>query len=123
VTYLPILLLIPLWFLLVRPQQRRLRAQQEMVRSLQVGDDVITSAGIYGTIVDLDDETASLEVADGVEIRIARMAVGRRLSTDEEGQAPLDPPVDEVDLHPGATNGSTRLNDPDADRAPTRDDR
>lgn len=113
--YLPILLLIPLWFLLVRPQQKRLRAQREMVGSLELGDEVITSAGIYGRIVALDDEIASLEVADGVQIRIARMAVGRRLSTDDAG--------DEVDPRTEEMNGSTRLGDPDVDPAPTRDDR
>ena len=69
---LPLLLLIPLWLLLVRPQQRRVRAQRAMVLSLQQGDDVLTSAGIYGTIIDLDDEVVTLEVAEGVRLRIAR---------------------------------------------------
>ena len=77
---LPLLLLIPLWLLLVRPQQRRIRAQQAMVRALEVGDEVLTSSGIYGTIVDLDDEVVMLEVAEGVRLRIARMAIGRQLS-------------------------------------------
>jgi preprotein translocase subunit YajC len=82
-----------------------------MVLSLQQGDEVITSAGIYGTIIDLDDEVVSLEVAEGVRLRIARMAIGRRLTPhpedfgteappppaaieDEAGQA-LPPPADE----------------------------
>ncbi len=86
---LPLLLLIPLWFLLVRPQQRRVRAQQAMVRSLQAGDDVLTSAGIYGSIVDLDDEVVTLQVADGVRLRVARMAIGRRL-TAHPGENAID---------------------------------
>lgn len=89
---LPLLLLIPLWLLLVRPQQRRIRAQQAMVRALQVGDEVIMSAGIYGTIVTLDDEVATLTVADGVQLRVARMAIARRLAA---AAADLDSP-DEI---------------------------
>ncbi len=79
-----LILLVPLfllWFLIVRPQQRRIRDQRAMVLALEVGDDVITSAGIYGTIVDLDGDVAVLEVADGVRLRIARLAIGNRLST------------------------------------------
>lgn len=77
---IPLLLIIPLWFLFVRPQQRRLRAQQEMVSSLEVGDDVITSAGMYGTVVALDEAVATVEVAPGVPVRMARQAIGRRLT-------------------------------------------
>ena len=77
---LPLLIVVPLWFILIRPQRRRIQNQQAMVRSLEVGDDVLTSAGIYGSIVALDDEIATLEVAEGVRLRIARKAVGRRLN-------------------------------------------
>lgn len=82
-----------------------------MVRSLQAGDDVLTSAGIYGSIVDLDDEVVTLQVAEGVRLRVARMAIGRRLTahageidSDDEISRPddgdpdrtlLPPPMDE----------------------------
>lgn len=91
---LPLLLLIPLWFLLVRPQQQRVRAQQALVRSLDVGDDILTSSGIYGTIVGLDDEVATLEVAEGVRLRIARAAIGRKFTTaDEPAGGAVPPPL------------------------------
>jgi preprotein translocase subunit YajC len=61
-----------------------------MVRSLEVGDDILTSAGIYGTIVALDDEIATLEVADGVNLRIARMAIGRRLNPHVDDRPSTD---------------------------------
>lgn len=86
--FLPVLLLIPLWFLLVRPQQKRLRAQQEVVRSLRVGDEIISGAGIYGTIVELDAEVILLEVAEGVRLRVARLAVGRRLTPHADESSP-----------------------------------
>lgn len=85
---LPLLLLIPLWFLLVRPQQRRIRAQQAMVGALQVGDEVIMSAGIYGSIVALEGDVVTLEVADDIQLRVARMAIARRLearTTETQG--------------------------------------
>jgi preprotein translocase subunit YajC len=80
----PFILIVPLllvmYFLMIRPQQQRVRAQQQAIRSVQVGDEVVTAAGLIGTIVALDDEVVNLEIADGVEVRVARMAIGRRLS-------------------------------------------
>jgi preprotein translocase subunit YajC len=87
-SFLPVLLLIPLWFLLVRPQQKRVRAQQAMVLSLETGDEVITTGGIYGTIVELEGDVALLDVAPGVQLRVARQAVGRRLTPHADDLAP-----------------------------------
>ena len=72
-----------MWFVLIRPQQQRVRRQQELVRSLEVGDEVVTAGGIFGRIVGLDDEVARIEVAPGVEMRILRLAVNARVG--EEG--------------------------------------
>ena len=77
------LLLLAMYFLVIRPQQQRIRAQQALVAALEEGDEVVSSAGIYGRITSLTDEIAILEVADGVELRIARGAIARRLSQDE----------------------------------------
>jgi preprotein translocase subunit YajC len=66
-----------LWVLFILPQQRRVRAHQALVASIQPGDQVILSAGIYGRIVDLGPEEMTLEVAPGVELRVARQAVLR----------------------------------------------
>jgi preprotein translocase subunit YajC len=89
-----------MWVLLILPQQRRVRQQQAVVASLRVGDEVITAAGIYGTIVSDDDETLGIEVAPGVTLRVLRGAVSQRvgpLDDDEaegEGQPHLGPPSD-----------------------------
>ena len=72
-------LIVVFWFMIIRPQQQRLRAQQALVRALKVGDEVVTTAGIYATITALDDDVATLEVAPGVQIRSARAAIGRRV--------------------------------------------
>ena len=79
-----------MWLLFILPQQRRVRAHEAVVARLQVGDEVMTTAGLYGTIADLDDEVVSLEVAPGTVIRVARGAVGRRLV---EEQAPTTEPA------------------------------
>ena len=94
---LGILLLIPfaMYFFLIRPQRRRMREQQELQRSIQVGDEVITTSGIYGTITGEDGENRFwLEIDDDVQIRIARAAVQGRASADDpddDGDAELEP--------------------------------
>jgi preprotein translocase subunit YajC len=72
------------YFLLIRPQQRRARAQRQLMSSIAVGDDVVTIGGVYGTVKELDDDEAVLEVATGVEIRFLRSAIARKLSYDED---------------------------------------
>jgi len=76
---LPIMLVL-MYLLVIRPQKQRLRAHQALISSLQVGDEVVSSAGLYGRIVDLGDEIVILDVADGVHIRLARAAIGRRVA-------------------------------------------
>lgn len=71
-----------MWFVLIRPQQQRVRRQQALVRSLEVGDEVVTAGGIFGRIVGLDDEVARIEVARGVEMRILRLAVNARVGEE-----------------------------------------
>ncbi|MGI9120614.1 MAG: preprotein translocase subunit YajC [Acidimicrobiales bacterium] len=75
-----VLLLALMWFLLIRPQQARLRKQRELVASVQVGDEVLTAGGVIGTVRVLQDEELRLEVAPGVEMRLVRAAITRRLS-------------------------------------------
>jgi preprotein translocase subunit YajC len=75
------------YFLLIRPQQRRVRQQRELVSSLEVGDEVITIGGMFGTIKRMDDEEITLEVSPGTEIRMVKSAVARKFvpeTMDEE---------------------------------------
>lgn len=83
----PIFLLVlfaAMYFVTIRPQQRRLRAQRELVRSLQVGDEVITAGGLIGRITTLGDREVGLDVG-GAVVRVARAAVNERLSGDAAG--------------------------------------
>jgi preprotein translocase subunit YajC len=82
---LGILLLIPfaMYFFLIRPQRRRMREQQDLQRSIQVGDEIITTSGIFGTITGEDGPNRFwLEIDDDVQIRIARAAIQGRASDD-----------------------------------------
>ena len=64
-----------MWLLLIRPQQRKQRQQQSLLSSLEVGQEVMTAGGLYGTISDVDIEEVVLEVAPGVNVRMDKRAV------------------------------------------------
>lgn len=91
------------WFLIIRPQQQRMREQRQVIESVQVGDRVITAGGFHGRLVRVDEETVEIELADGVVLTLARPAIARRLDVDPghagpgEGSASVTPP-DEEDL-------------------------
>jgi preprotein translocase subunit YajC len=71
------LMFAALYFFMIRPQQRRAKAQREMQKKVDVGDEILTNSGIYGIITAMDDDDLWLEVAEGTEIRFARGAVLR----------------------------------------------
>ncbi len=77
-----VVLLVLMWFLLIRPQQARLRKQRELVASIEVGQLVLTAGGLIGTVRVLTDDELQLEVSPGVEVRMVRAAVTRRLDAD-----------------------------------------
>jgi len=74
--------ILGIWLLFIRPAQRRSQETAQLVAHLQVGQDVITTSGVYGTITGLDDESVLLAVAPGVEVRFDRRAIGRVRQTD-----------------------------------------
>jgi len=82
---------VVLWLVFILPQQRRVRAHNELVAGLRVGDEVVLTAGIYGRIVELRSEDLSLEVAPGLRLRVARQAVLRRVERLETQDAPATP--------------------------------
>ena len=77
----PIVILGLLWAVLILPQQRRVKEHRAFVDAVQVGDAVVTTSGIHGTVTALDGDEARLLVAPGVEITIARLAIGRAKPT------------------------------------------
>ena len=68
------------YLLAIRPQKARLRVLQETQSSLQPGVDVMTTAGLYGTVTAVTDEDVTLRIAPGVDVRFARAAIAKRTS-------------------------------------------
>lgn len=77
VQFLPFVAIIAImYFLMVRPQQKRVKQHQEMVKSLRRGDNVVTSGGIVGKVTKLvDDDQIEIEIAQGVRVRQMRSMV------------------------------------------------
>lgn len=71
-----ILMFIIFYFLMIRPQQKKQRQHQEMLKNLRKGDKVITSGGLYGVVVKVTDKDIVLEVADKVNLRFTLGAIG-----------------------------------------------
>jgi preprotein translocase subunit YajC len=82
--FLP-LILVAMYFLMIRPQRKRMRAQQDLQKSVEVGQDVVTTSGVFGTITGEDGPNRFwLEIDDDVQIRIARAAIQNVVDLDDE---------------------------------------
>ncbi|MGI9030812.1 MAG: preprotein translocase subunit YajC [Ilumatobacteraceae bacterium] len=101
---LGILLLIPLamYFLMIRPQRRRMREQSAMQSQLDVGDEVITTSGVYGFITGFDDDRIWLEIDDDVQVRISRAAIQGKVDTSSFAAEPKPP----ASIKPAATTST-----------------
>lgn len=74
--FLPLILMFVIfWFLLIRPQQKRAKAHKQMLSELKRGDWVVTSSGIIGRILNIDNEQVLLQSEDS-KFRISRAAIG-----------------------------------------------
>ena len=87
-------LFVLFWLLLIRPQRRRQRVQEEMLARLRVGDEIVTAGGLYGEITAIEDDEVYVEIAEGVEVRVARRAVAG-VMPDEDDEPENDEPVAE----------------------------
>jgi preprotein translocase subunit YajC len=85
-----------LWLLIVLPQRRRQRAHEQMVGGLKPGDYVLTSGGLYGTILEVGEDDLGVEVAPDVEVRVAKRAVSVLVPPDQIEEVEIeDEPVAE----------------------------
>lgn len=67
------------YFLMIRPQRNRMRRHQDLVGALDVGDEVTTIGGIYGTIEHMDSDSAVLQIEGGGRIRVAKQALAGKV--------------------------------------------
>ena len=86
---------VALYFMMIRPQKKRAQAQQQLSKSIGDGDEVMTTSGMYGFVTAIEDDIVWLEIAEGVDIRITRAAIAKKVTTaaaasTEEPAAPED---------------------------------
>lgn len=65
------------YFLLIRPQQKRAKEQEQMLKALKKGDRVLTSGGLYGTITNLKGQELELKIAENVKVSVSRSSVAQ----------------------------------------------
>lgn len=84
VTLIPfVLIFVIMYFMVVRPQQKKTKDHQEMLNKLKRNDEVMTSGGIYGKVVDLKETVVTLEVAPNVRIRVHRPQIASVLTAEK----------------------------------------
>ena len=76
---LPALLLVVFYFLLIRPQSKRAKEQREMLSKVAVGDEIATTGGILGKVTEVSEQFLSVEIADGVIIKLQKFQVAQVL--------------------------------------------
>jgi preprotein translocase subunit YajC len=76
-----------MYLLLIRPQRQQQRRHTEMIEKLKPGDEVITAGGIYGDVTEVQPDRVSLEIAEDVEIEVAKRAIASVVPPEEEAAA------------------------------------
>jgi preprotein translocase subunit YajC len=97
ITLLVFALPLGLLFVFMRNQQKRLRSQQALQQSAEVGDEVLTTSGMFGTIVDEDEDegTVTVEIAAGTRVKMLRAGIARRITEDDQDDFEDDDVEDE----------------------------
>ncbi|NUU59884.1 preprotein translocase subunit YajC [Paenibacillus agri] len=81
-----VLMFVVFYFLLIRPQQKKTKARNTMLKALKKGDKVVTIGGLHGTIVEISDDIAVLKVNDVTKLTFDRGSVSHAVATDTESK-------------------------------------
>lgn len=82
---------VAMYFLLIRPQKRRQREQAALQSAIEIGDEIMTTSGLYGFVTGFDGDIAWVEIDNNVQIRVARQAIQRKVDTSKgESAVPTD---------------------------------
>ncbi len=76
---LPIVLLVVFYFLLIRPQNKRAKEQREMIGRIAAGDEVATTGGILGKVIEVGEQFLTVEIASGVNVKLQKFQVSQVL--------------------------------------------
>ncbi len=74
------------WFFLIRPQRNQQKERQQMLKSLEVGDKIVTVGGIKGKIIKIKDDQIRLRISSNVDIDVVRSAIGQLDDSEEENK-------------------------------------
>ena len=87
-SFLPfVLMFLVLYLLILRPQMRKQKNQQRMIDELEKNDEIVTSGGIHGTILNIKDDILVVKIADNVKIEVSRAAVSQvKNKEDDKGK-------------------------------------
>lgn len=103
-----LLILVVMYVLMIRPQRQRQREQQLMIEGASVGDDILTTGGIYGTITKAEGDDIVVEIAEGLSVHMTRRGIAAVLPPEEdderaelEAAGPEEEIQDEVELPSG----------------------
>ena len=88
-------MLVLMYFLLIRPQRANQRKAQDMLASLKPGDEIITIGGIYGDVVEVEDDKVVLEIAEDVHIEVTRRAIANIVPPAVEEEPTEEEPEEE----------------------------
>ena len=84
-SFIPLILIFAImWFLLIRPQQKKLKEHRAMVEALRRGDQVVTQGGVVGKVTKVkEDGEAEVEIADGVRVRVLKHTIASVINKGE----------------------------------------
>lgn len=96
------------YFLLIRPQQKQRQQHSELVSQLEPGDEVVTIGGIFGEIVEIDENRVTLEMYDGTQIEFLRTAISRKVAPEREETPDDQEPDDDGDTTTAVTGSGDK---------------
>ncbi len=97
------LMLGVMYVLMIRPQRQKQAQQQNMIHTAGIGDDVLTTGGIYGTITEAEGDDVVVEIAHGVTVHMTRRGIAAVLPPEEEGEDETDEDAVDADEVDGET--------------------
>ena len=89
------------YFLLIRPQKKRVQQHQQLIGSVDIGDEIVTIGGLYGTVTAIGDDDFEMEPTPGTRLRFVKSAIARRVTEDLAESDETEEATEETAGEPG----------------------
>ena len=94
VQFMPIILMFVIfYFLLIRPQQKKAREHQQLLNALKKDDKILTTGGIYGTVMQVKGDIIEVKIAENVKVQVAKSAIGSVIQPGQNSNAVVTPEI------------------------------